>query len=176
MSRCSPKKYRYLILATESYRRTQTRTDTVDIMIALLCLAVDQEQNILGNEFIVRVPANHCVNDLQMEIKKKKSPELDYLAADRLVLWKPSSPIPLGAERKDFFQRIEAIKFPDPKDDEALEGSGPSQILENLRKISRYWEGSPKEKDHLDLIVQVPRRVATDGKRKHPGTSSVLRS
>ncbi|KAF8324425.1 uncharacterized protein EI90DRAFT_3075323 [Cantharellus anzutake] len=128
--------------------------------INLVCLVVDHVEKIaLNNLFVMDVSPHTFVSFLRRAIKSRLAHQLNHLDADQLVLWKLSSPIPTGvteAEVRAFHQRIEAITFPDPECDEALEGIGPVQILGPVARISRYWQEDPEE-SHLHLIVQVPR-------------------
>ena len=47
---------------------------------------------LLGEPFRLRMPITTYVSDIKELVKDKKAPELDHIAADRLILWKLKEP------------------------------------------------------------------------------------
>ncbi|KAG0349895.1 hypothetical protein BG005_010571 [Podila minutissima] len=58
-----------------------------DNRMSLFCL-VDGEA--MSNAFSIKIPSSDTVDDLKDQIKTKKAPEFDDIAADKLALWRVS--------------------------------------------------------------------------------------
>jgi hypothetical protein len=68
----------------------------MDTPITLNCLAVDDKAHILGDVFALDIPCRALVSRLKGEIKDKKAHDMRDVDADRLMLWKLSSPLPMN--------------------------------------------------------------------------------
>ncbi|KAF5376092.1 hypothetical protein D9615_007752 [Tricholomella constricta] len=95
-----------------------------------------------SNVFSVKIGKSETVDELKAKIKEKKKPELDYLAADTLSIWKLSPPIP-SAEIGAMLGNVGS-----PKEIQGCTELNP------FDKISRLFELPPPK--HLHIIVGVP--------------------
>ncbi|KAI0299680.1 hypothetical protein B0F90DRAFT_602346 [Multifurca ochricompacta] len=123
--------------------------------LTLFCLAIDNQKGVIGNVFKVKVQSDDDASDLRDVIKAEKAPRLDYLAANRLIVWKLLKPLHIrGMEDKNSLDAtIKGIELPDPESNQALHGNGTVQLLCQIEELSKYWEVSPK-KGHLHIVVQ----------------------
>jgi Crinkler effector protein N-terminal domain len=129
--------------------------------LTLLCLAIDNDKNFLGTVFPLDVRSNTLVGQAKKAVKAEKAHDTEHVDADRLILWKLSTPLPAGrtrAEKTEWDRKIKEIDFPDLESDDALEGDGLVQLLDPFEELSECWpDSAPRpEKKHLHLIVQVP--------------------
>ncbi|KAI0294614.1 hypothetical protein B0F90DRAFT_1278235 [Multifurca ochricompacta] len=126
--------------------------------LTLFCLAIDNQKDPLGDIFEVEIQANSFVTRLKEAIKAKKAPELDHLAADRLTLWKLSTPLCIDPETSTIStvkNTIRKIALPSADAKEAGLGNGTVQVLYPNKRLSTYWNNIPNE-DYLHIVVQVP--------------------
>ena len=116
---------------------------------------------ILGgsNSFSVKIGKSETVDDLKAAIRKKKEPELDYLAADALSVWKvgkSSRRVSIG----DLMFRKLSPPIPSAKIDAKLgHVKCPGEIsgcveLDAFKEISQVFESPPPK--HLHIVLRVP--------------------
>ncbi|KAI0290640.1 hypothetical protein B0F90DRAFT_1784429 [Multifurca ochricompacta] len=116
--------------------------------LTLFCLAIDNQKDPIGNVFKVEVQSGGHVSDINDAIKVKKAPELDHLAADRLIVWTLST---LQRTNLPSSTISAAIEFPSDQNNRV----GNVELLYPTTRLSRHWDHSPDD-DYLHLIVQVP--------------------
>jgi hypothetical protein len=107
--------------------------------------------------FSVRILPSETVDFMKKAIKKEKEPELNHIAADRLVIRKVSDPYSPFLVCSDTI-RLQ-LKNPLPTE-EIIKSLAPIDILDadNLdpvKKLSRYFPEAPVE-EMIHLVVQVP--------------------
>jgi len=92
---------------------------------------------VLGDDedkvFTVKVPKTDNVSILKDEIKKKKAPHLNHIAASDLDLWKVCHPIDDPASKR-------------PRDELPLRIN---------KRLSSLWDGDPFD-DDLHILVKAP--------------------
>jgi hypothetical protein len=143
-----------------SIPNTTGRTPEKASPIALLCLAVDHENNRLSNKFILHEQPNVYISDICEKIKATKMPHLlgRHVDVPELRLWKLLKPLPVGCNGvgEDVFNAaIKWIVFPSPNLGDATKEDGFVQLLEPEEQVANHWKCDP-EKGRLHLIVQVP--------------------
>jgi len=89
----------------------------------------DKEDNV----FTVEISKNKNVSILKDEVKKKKAPHLNHVAASDLELWKVSFPI----------------------DDHASKKSQTEPPLKPNKRLSSLWHDNPSD-DDLHILVKAP--------------------
>src|SRR5258708_5670478 len=89
----------------------------------------DKEDNV----FTVKIPKTDNVSILKDEVKKKKAPHLNHVAASDLELWEVSFPI----------------------DDHASKKSQTEPPLKPNKRLSSLWHGNPSD-DDLHILVNAP--------------------
>ena len=108
-------------------------------MITLFCLVQDES---ITNVFSVKIPPTDTVDDLKELIKKKKAPEFDTIAADKLKLWKVNINIDnASAVLKDLVL-------------ENNEEKGVQELIP-VKKIFKVFPEEPDE-EHIHIIVERP--------------------
>ena len=89
----------------------------------------DKEDNV----FTVEISKNKNVSILKDEVKKKKAPHLNHVAASDLELWEVSFPI----------------------DDHASKKSQTGPPLRPNKRLFSLWHGNPSD-DDLHILVKAP--------------------
>ena len=87
----------------------------------------------VDNVFTVKIPKTDNVSILKDEIKKKKAPHLNHVAASDLELWEVSFPI----------------------DDHASKKSQTEPPLRPNKRLSSLWHGNPLD-DDLHILIKAP--------------------
>src|SRR4051812_23326700 len=107
-------------------------------VITLFCLVRCEPA---ANAFSVEIPRTDTVGDLKGLIKKRKEPEFDNFAADKLVLWKVDIP-----DDENAAERLRDFKD-DPFND--------AKELRATQKIQKAFPVEPKE-DYIHIVVEQP--------------------
>jgi len=103
----------------------------------LNCFVLDDDEE---RVFPVKIPRNDNVGILKDEIKKKKAPHLDHVAASDLDLWKVCLPI----------------------DDPASKEPQTGPPLRVNKRLSSLWDGEPSD-DDLHILVKAPEQLRPAG-------------
>ncbi|KAG0031211.1 hypothetical protein BGZ82_007073 [Podila clonocystis] len=112
--------------AEDSMIQPQSSTPVADIT---LCCVFDGESS--SNSFQVSLPLTADVGDLKDAIKDKNSPEFDFKAAHRLILWKVLIPLPQDYNDDDDIE--EEVE----EEEEEEEEGGPRVCLDEIPKKER---------------------------------------
>ncbi|RHZ77226.1 hypothetical protein Glove_184g103 [Diversispora epigaea] len=102
------------------------------------------------NAFSVKIKKKETVDDLKEAIKKKKHPEFESFASDRLTLWKVNIPFNTPNDKQDALE-----KDPNVDISTVLEGDE----LSPMDYINEYFD-KPARK-HLHIIVELPASFAS---------------
>ncbi|KAI0251160.1 hypothetical protein BJV78DRAFT_1154573 [Lactifluus subvellereus] len=112
---------------------------------------------ILGDAFYVNVTSNGYVYDLQKKTNEKKSPILDHVVADELIVWKlRNSRPPKEIKRKEYLANLKRL-------DEVPENEGEGDdeaawLVESSEEIPLHFPEPPPPKNGIHVLVQVPAR------------------
>ncbi|KIY48276.1 hypothetical protein FISHEDRAFT_73840 [Fistulina hepatica ATCC 64428] len=111
--------------------------------------------SILGGAFYVEIPSNASVYELQQEIKKKKSPNLNDVDTNRLNVWKLRNPRRAKeVRRKEYLANLKRLdEVPENRDEDDDE---TAWLLESTDEISLHISGLPPRDSRTRVLVQVP--------------------
>ncbi|KAI0299080.1 hypothetical protein B0F90DRAFT_630253 [Multifurca ochricompacta] len=57
-------------------------------ILTLFCLAIDNQKEVIGNIFNVKIQSDDYASDLKDAIKAKMANQLSHVDADQLIIWK----------------------------------------------------------------------------------------
>ena len=107
---------------------------------------------LLGESFRLQMSGTTYVSDIKKLVKVEKAPELDHIAADRLILWKLKQPQPpYEIRKKDFFEKLGVLSEENEK----------IRLLEPVDKVSSV-ESWPEGLVHVLAQLPAPEAGATD--------------
>jgi Crinkler effector protein N-terminal domain len=97
--------------------------------------------------FSVTIDETQSVDELKGAIKKKKEPELDAFAADRLTLYKVDID---GSDDDKCIEKVQVIsqKLGDPNE---------AEKLHSLSRLSKYFRELSPTEGRIQILVQLPR-------------------
>ena len=104
---------------------------------------VQQNGELFGQAMPIDITGNETFGHLKEMIKEEKAPELDHIAADRLILWKLKQPQPpYEIRKKDFFEKLgvlseenEKIRLLEPVDKVSSVESWPEGLVHVLAQL-----------------------------------------
>src|SRR3954469_6654849 len=104
-------------------------------IITLYCLV---HSDLVEHVFKIRIDKDLDVADLKDEIKKKKAPEFDNFAADKLTLWKVDIPYNDDAVKQLVLEENIVIKKMSP-----------------ISKVGKYYHGDPAD-ECIHVVIEPP--------------------